>query len=109
MVRWALGRKDNPSLSNLWRIAVFLTAFVLASINLWFVLPIHIVGSTLLMGTSRVYAARRDVRLDRRTLELTQNYKGAVNFIEFTRTDRDQAHKRLDALQQTAEGLGLTR
>lgn len=95
-----LGRQILPSL-------YLLMAFVLASISLWLIIPIHIGAVVAAVMVSSRFASKVEQRLDKATMSITQDYKGAQDFIRQTKREKDRVGARLEALKQSASELGL--
>lgn len=63
---------------------VFLAAYVLASINLWLIIPCHILSLAGMVWAGQRAGERRDRERDEATLVLTRDVKGALQYIQAT-------------------------
>lgn len=107
MLVYFLGQRKSTWIGSLARQSVFLGAYMLACLNLWYVILLHVGGVAIaVMYAGRVGDEQRFVR-DRRVLVETNNYRGAVEFIKATRKPSDNSNDRLGALKQSAVELGL--
>jgi hypothetical protein len=100
-------RSPGPWWSWLLKNALFLAFFVLACINLWFVILLHVSLAISLavytMSTSRDYEEKRD----RRTLGITRNYDAARQYVKAIKLDGERRRARLESLRESAIELGL--
>lgn len=107
MLVYFLGQRKTTWFGSLARQACFLGAYILACINLWYVILLHVGGTALIVIYARRAGDEQRFARDRRALVETQNYKGAVEFIKATRKPKDNSNDRLAALKQSAVELGL--
>lgn len=98
----------RPWFSEPLKVVGFLAAHILACINLWLVIPLH-VGFAATIAVIAVIAVRRsgtwDSDRDRNTLRITRSYSGAKEYLK-TLPINDMGD-RLATLKQSAVDLGL--